>query len=78
MEKQAIKKLSFREQIELRIHLAGCNVCRLYRKQSAMITLMAFQLFNNAPPRENRLSDGFKQVMQRQIDEKLKNNGEKL
>lgn len=71
IEKRALQKLTFREHIELRIHLAGCGVCRLYRKQSTMIGLMIVQLFQADAVREYRLKDDVKQIMQQRIDEKL-------
>jgi hypothetical protein len=37
IEKRTMKHLSFFERVELRIHLAGCSVCRTYQKQSVLI-----------------------------------------
>ena len=48
IEKKMIDKLTFREKIELRIHLAGCSVCRLYQQQSEMINEMVQQLFHSS------------------------------
>jgi len=69
-----ISRLTFREMIELRIHLAGCSVCVLYGKQSRIINKMAFQLLHNFLPSEIKLDDNFKQEMQERIDEALNKN----
>lgn len=37
IEKKQEKRLSVSEYLQLRYHLTGCSVCRLYRQQSEMI-----------------------------------------
>lgn len=69
-----IRRLTFREAIELRIHLAGCSVCVLYDKQSKAINHMVKQLFNPSRPREIRLDDNFKNNLQDRIEEELNKN----
>jgi hypothetical protein len=71
LEKKVYKPLSFRETIELRIHLAGCSVCRLYGKQSAMINDMVQQLFRESEKENYKLNDTFKKELELRIEEEL-------
>ena len=48
IEKRMLDKITLREKIELRIHLAGCSVCTLYNKQSRVIHQMVQQLFRDS------------------------------
>jgi hypothetical protein len=68
LENKELTKLSFRESIELRIHLSGCSVCRLYGQQSRAINKMIQQIFKTA---EYKLDDNAKKNMQEVIDEEL-------
>lgn len=74
IEKKQIKKLSFREEIELRIHLAGCGWCVLYNKQSHVINNMVQQLFQDSLKNELKLDDAFKADLQAKIETGLGNN----
>jgi hypothetical protein len=74
IEKRQIKKLSFREEIELRIHLAGCGMCVLYNKQSRVINDMVQQLFHDSLKNELKLDDVFKADLQAKIETGLNNN----
>lgn len=74
IEKKLIYKLTFREGIELRIHLYGCSVCKLFDKQSHMLNAMVKQLFSNSTHTETRLDDNFKQDLQNLIEEELNKN----
>ncbi len=72
IDKRMIGHISFRERIELRIHLAGCGVCRLYIKQSYIINAMIRQLLRrNAAA---GLDAGFKETLQQRINEQLDKN----
>ena len=68
LDKREFAKLTFREAIELRIHLYKCGVCKLYGQQTHIINSMVQQLFKN---QEYRLDDSFKQELQNRIDEEL-------
>ena len=68
MEKREFVKLTFREVIELRIHLYRCHVCKLYGQQTRIINGMVQHIFKN---QEYRLDDGFKQELQDRIDQEL-------
>ncbi len=74
IEKKSIKRLSFREAIELRIHLFGCSFCRLYKKQSRVINEMVQELFRSSVQSNIRLNDNFKKELQERIEEELNKN----
>ncbi|QKJ30489.1 hypothetical protein HQ865_12215 [Mucilaginibacter mali] len=71
IEKKQSVSLSLREKLELKIHLAGCSICRTYERQSILISQMMHRLFNNKPTGELRLDPDFKAAMQKKIEEKL-------
>jgi hypothetical protein len=71
IEKKSITRLSFREAIELRIHLYGCSFCRLFSKQSQVINNMVKELFRNAMQPNIKLDDAYKKELQDRIEEEL-------
>lgn len=73
IEKRQIIKLSFRESVELRIHLAGCSMCKLYNKQSHVISTMVLQLFRDSAQQAStaKLDDDFKKDLQDRIENEL-------
>jgi hypothetical protein len=71
IEKQIMGRITFREHIELRIHLFGCSMCTLYDKQSRMINKMVLQLFRSTPSSPIRLDESFKQNLQKLIEDEL-------
>ena len=74
IEKKVYTRLTFREVIELRIHLYGCDFCRLYSKQSRMINDMVQQLFHSTTQAYTRLDDNFKKELQNRIEEEFNKN----
>ena len=74
IEKKEIKRLSFREFIELRIHLYGCSFCRLYSRQSKAINKMVQELFNHSMKNSATLDESFKKELQERIEEELNKN----
>ena len=74
IEKKSIERLSFREVIELRIHLYGCSFCRLFSKQSRVINDMVQELFRSSMQSNIRLDDAFKKELQDRIEEELNKN----
>jgi predicted anti-sigma-YlaC factor YlaD len=74
IEKKLIGRITFREQIELRIHLFGCSVCRIYQKQTGKINEMVHQLFHTQVNADTRLDDNFKKDLQDRIEEELNKN----
>jgi len=71
IEKRAFGKISFREWIELRIHLYGCSFCRLYNEQSRSINTMVKELFRSSGGAGLRLDDNYKRDLQERIDKEL-------
>jgi hypothetical protein len=71
IEKKSVGKITFRERIELRIHLFGCSFCRLFSKQSKMINEMVKELFHSSMQANPKLDDNFKKELQERIEEEL-------
>jgi len=71
IEKKSVQRLSFRETVELRIHLYGCSFCRLFSKQSAVINHMVKELFHSLAGSGIHLEDDFKKELQQRIEEEL-------
>ena len=71
IDKKEMGKISFREHLELRIHLIGCSFCRIYGKQSRAINKMVQELFRSATERPSGLGDDFKRELQERIEEEL-------
>lgn len=74
IEKKQIKKLTFRENVELRIHLMGCSVCRIFQKQSILINRMVKNLIHDSQNKDRKLDDDFKQNLQDKIEDELNKN----
>ena len=72
IEKKQLTKLTIRERIELRLHLTGCSVCKLYQQQSLFINKQVKSLFRSGDNREKLLDELFKKDLQDQIDKKIK------
>jgi hypothetical protein len=73
IEKKLVSRLTLRERIFLKIHLFGCDLCRLYQKQSGKINEMVRQLFGQTT-REAKLDEGFKKELRERIEEELNKN----
>jgi len=71
IEKGQHVRLSLVERLKLVIHLSGCSVCRLFRRQSRLITRMMRGLFRASAEREHVLDEAFKREMQEKIEERL-------
>lgn len=73
IEKKAFTKITFREEIELCIHLMGCSVCVLYKKQSTTINNMMLQLFKsgNDTTDVHQLDELYKKQLQDKIEQQL-------
>ena len=74
IEKKLIGRITLREHIELRIHLFGCGVCRIYQKQTIKINEMVRQLFHGPMNKDTKLDDDFKKDLQERIEEELNKN----
>lgn len=75
IEKKQIGTISPREKLELKIHLAGCSVCRIFEQQSIKINEMVKNLFHtNSQQEEIKLDEDFKKAMQERIEKELNKN----
>ena len=71
IEKKKFSALSFTENFELRVHLAGCEACRVFQRQSKIIDRVAFTIFNESTAKELKLDEKYKKELQEIINEKL-------
>jgi hypothetical protein len=74
IEKKLIGRITLREHIELRIHLFGCSVCRIYQGQTKKISEMVRQMFYSSANADKHLDDNFKKGLQERIEDELKKN----
>lgn len=74
IEKKLIGKITLREQLELKYHLLGCDVCRIYQKQSGKINEMVHQLFHHSMNTDLKLDEDVKKDMKERIEEELNKN----
>ena len=73
IEKAHTRPLSFAERIKLKMHLAMCDKCTEYRKQSLFIeTSLRSHKKTTVNPSNLSLSDNFKTLIQNKIDSGLK------
>ncbi|KQC00720.1 zf-HC2 domain-containing protein [Pedobacter sp. Hv1] len=71
IEKKQLSPLTAREKMELKIHLAGCSVCRMFQQQSIFINKMfSGKLFGNRYE-HIKLDEDFKSALQQKIEQKL-------
>lgn len=71
IEKQQIGTITLKEKFELGLHLKGCEVCTIFRKQSTLINRFVKNLML-PDHHELKLEDGYKEELQKRIDEQLK------
>lgn len=71
IEKRQIGKITLKEKLELKIHLAGCAVCRLFQQQSMLINRMVSNHFNHTEKEGLLLDEDFKKSLQQKIKEEL-------
>lgn len=71
IEKKQIGSITSREEMELKFHLAGCPVCRLFEEQSITINRLVKDLSNDPHHKEPALDENFKKVLQERIKQKL-------
>ncbi|MBV8390980.1 MAG: hypothetical protein JO080_14340 [Mucilaginibacter sp.] len=74
IEKKLIGRITLREEIELKIHLFGCSICRVYQHQTKKIAEMVRQLFSDALNTEKHLDETFKKDLQDRIEDELDKN----
>ena len=74
IEKKQEEELTAQEKMELKLHLAGCYICRVYEQQSLLINDLVKNLFNGSKAIGIRLDDDYKAQLQKKITEKIKKN----
>ena len=71
IEKQQVEGITTTEESELEYHLTICGMCRVYKKQSSVITRFVKKIVGTRNS-ELKLDDRFKGELQKQIN--MKNN----
>ncbi|ETZ24089.1 hypothetical protein [Pedobacter sp. V48] len=74
IEKQQIGRITLREKLELKIHLAGCSICKTFQRQSIVINHLVRNLFQSTERADVRLDDEFKRNLQQRINQNLDKN----
>ena len=72
IEKKQIGKITLWEKIQLRIHLAGCSVCKIFQRQSILINRLAKDFFTRSSSPGPTLDESFKKDLQERIDAEIK------
>lgn len=72
IEKKQLERLTIREKMELRLHLAGCSVCKLFQRQSILISQRVKNLVRSPSSQKRSLDELYKKDLQDQINKKLK------
>lgn len=73
IDKKLTGNITFRETIALRIHLLGCDVCGIYKKQTAVIEKMITGLLTNKAAKSTVLDDEYKHKLQLKLNHLNKN-----
>lgn len=68
IEKKQGALLTMREKLELKLHLAGCSICRIYEKQSILIDFMMKKLLKKNT-QDTSLDSKYKLDLQNRINE---------
>lgn len=74
IEKKQLAQLTLREKVELRIHLAGCSVCKIFQQQSILINKLVSTHFQRSSAKELKLDNEFKKTLQELIDRETNKN----
>ena len=74
IEKKLIGRITLRERLELKIHQAGCSICKTFEQQSIIINKMVSNLFHTTHRHEWKLDEKFKKELQEHIEEQLGKN----
>lgn len=70
IEKKLAGKITAAETLQLRIHLAGCSICKIYQQQSILINNL-FVTFNNG---DFKLDQTFKKRLSERIEKEISKN----
>ncbi|MEO6682719.1 MAG: hypothetical protein ABIN48_07810 [Ginsengibacter sp.] len=71
IEKKKLTDLSLKEDLELKIHLLGCEACRIFQKQSNLIGEVALNIFKSPISEERTLDEQYKNDLQARIDKEM-------
>jgi hypothetical protein len=71
IEKKSFTTISVREQVELKIHLAACSVCKLYQQQSSFINQMVKKHLVKEANEAGHLDHHFKEDLANKIKVKM-------
>lgn len=71
IEKKRLSEINPLQQIELRIHLAGCSICGLYDRQSLIIDRLLKQTPTEILPKDSMLKKEFKDALHEKITQQL-------
>jgi hypothetical protein len=71
LKKKQGEELTNREKLELKVHLAGCYICRVYEDQSIMISALVRNLLKPDATAEIRLDDDYKNELKQRINNKI-------
>lgn len=70
IEKKNYSRISVKEELELKYHLMGCSVCRIFQQQSMLISRMVKKhLFNDST--HFTLDANFKESLSKRIAEEV-------
>jgi len=70
IEKKIAGKISAAETLQLRVHLAGCSVCKIYQQQSMLIN----RLLTGFSTDYFKLDEAFKINLAKKIAEEINKN----
>jgi hypothetical protein len=71
IEKMELTTITMREKLELKIHLAGCSVCRIFAQQSLLINRLVKDIYHPSKETNLSLDENFKKELQEKIESKL-------
>lgn len=72
IDQKNLEGISFLQHIELRMHLAGCSVCRLYAQQSQVLDQLVGKFYKRHKGDEPALNEDFKDALEKIISKELK------
>ncbi|SDE22920.1 hypothetical protein [Pedobacter soli] len=70
IEKKMAGKISAAQTLQLKVHLAGCSVCKLYMQQSLLIN----RLFSSFSAADFKLDEAFKISLTKKIEREINKN----
>ncbi|WP_462266796.1 hypothetical protein [Mucilaginibacter sp.] len=71
IEKKQLTVLTMREKLELKMHLAGCSVCRLFEQQSLFINRAMHRMGIGQKHNGPALSAAYKAMLQKQVEQRI-------